>query len=544
MTESRSLAARALMALVLMLGFYALALAISGALLWIPYAEVAYLGRIHPKLALACIVAAGGVLWAIVPRPDRFEPPGPQLTRANAPALFVLIDQIARSTSQVGPSEVYLLNDVNAFVTQRGGVMGVGSRRVMGVGLPLVAHLTPAELAAVIAHEFGHYVSGDVGLGPWIYKTRGAIIRAVAATHETWLAVPFRVYAQLFLKTTLAVSREQEFVADRTAAAVAGREAAASALRRVATLAPAYDDYLQTELRPLVQAGCLPPVAAGFDRYLRHPRIAALMQTAASDRTTGAEVGEYDTHPPMADRIAALERLPRSTPAVSVASQGAVLTELDRHAKALMRYTLGAETMSRLKPITWGEAGEAVYARRWRETAEHFAEWLGARTVDGMPAGRKAFMQLGSALVEKREVDVTADDCVARAGYVLTAALGAALLRAGWVLETGPGQPLEVVKGGERLDPGMVMARLAEEESGAAEEWRATCERLELVGWPLASSQPDADARETAAAAASAAAGHALGAASARSGGRAPRRDVQDRAHKTAVRCLTDDSRV
>ena len=54
------------------------------------------------------------MLWAIVPRPDKFEPPGRQLTRANAPALFVLIDQIARSTSELPPAEVYLLNDVNA----------------------------------------------------------------------------------------------------------------------------------------------------------------------------------------------------------------------------------------------------------------------------------------------------------------------------------------------------------------------------------------------------------------------------------------------
>lgn len=491
MTESRSLAARALMALLLMVGFYALALGISGALLWIPYAEVVYLGRLHPKLALGCIVAAGGVLWAIVPRRDRFEPPGPQLTRTNAPALFVLIDQIARTTSQVPPSEVYLLNDVNAWVTQRGGVMGIGSRRVMGVGLPLLAHLKPAELAAVIAHEFGHYVSGDVGLGPWIYKTRAAIIRAVAATHETWLAMPFRVYAELFLKTTLAVSREQEFVADRTAAGAAGAEAAASALRRVAALAPAYDAYLHTELKPLVQAGFLPPVAAGFDRYLRQPRIAAFIETAASEHTTGAEVGEYDTHPPMADRIAALERLPQAPPAISV-PQGAALAHFDQHARALMRYALGPEMMSRLKSIAWDEAGEAVYAQRWREAAEHYAEWLGSRTVDDLPSGRQVFAKLGAALVGKSEVDLTAEERGARAQQVLTAALGAALLREGWALETGPGQPLELVKGSDRLDPAVVMARLAEEE-GAAAEWQATCQRLGVAGLRLASGQPAAN---------------------------------------------------
>ena len=75
MPNPRSLANRALLALLLIAGFYVLALGISGILLWIPYAEMVYLGRIHPKLALGCIVAAGAVLWAIVPRPINKENP-------------------------------------------------------------------------------------------------------------------------------------------------------------------------------------------------------------------------------------------------------------------------------------------------------------------------------------------------------------------------------------------------------------------------------------------------------------------------------------
>ena len=39
-------------------------------------------------------------------------------------------------TAQTMPEEVYVVNAVNAFVAQRGGIMGIGSRRVMGIGLP------------------------------------------------------------------------------------------------------------------------------------------------------------------------------------------------------------------------------------------------------------------------------------------------------------------------------------------------------------------------------------------------------------------------
>jgi Zn-dependent protease with chaperone function len=66
---------------------------------------------------------------------------------------------------------------MNAFVGDRGGIMGFGSRRIMGLGLPLLALLNISEFRAVLAHEFAHYYGGDTRLGPWVYKTRMAIIR-------------------------------------------------------------------------------------------------------------------------------------------------------------------------------------------------------------------------------------------------------------------------------------------------------------------------------------------------------------------------------
>ena len=138
MDTSRSLRTRAVMALLLMVGFYGFSLAIAGGLLWVPYAEYTYLDRVDGRIALFCVIGAGTILWALMPRIDRFEAPGPRLTPANAPYLFTIIEEVAKATSQPRPEEVYLLGEVNAFVTQRGGFMGFGSRRVMGVGLPLL----------------------------------------------------------------------------------------------------------------------------------------------------------------------------------------------------------------------------------------------------------------------------------------------------------------------------------------------------------------------------------------------------------------------
>jgi Zn-dependent protease with chaperone function len=157
MESARSLRTRAVLALVLMVGFYVFALIVAGALLWVPYAEFTYAHRnINGRLTLFCIVGGFTILWSIIPRIDKFTPPGPRLTPATAPKLFDMINDVAQSTSQPRPEEVYLLADVNAFVSSRGGWMGFGSRRVMGVGLPLIKGLSPAELRSVIGHEFGH----------------------------------------------------------------------------------------------------------------------------------------------------------------------------------------------------------------------------------------------------------------------------------------------------------------------------------------------------------------------------------------------------
>src|SRR5215467_4211225 len=137
-----SLKTRALVALALMIGFYLLALAVALGLLWVPYAEWKYLDRISGRLAIACLIGALVVLWSILPRRDKFEPPGPRIDEAGQPRLFAEVGSIARAIDQEMPHEVYLVPEVNAWVAQRGGLMGIGSRRVMALGLPLLSLLT------------------------------------------------------------------------------------------------------------------------------------------------------------------------------------------------------------------------------------------------------------------------------------------------------------------------------------------------------------------------------------------------------------------
>ena len=130
-------------------------------------------------LAVGAITCAAAILWSLAPRPDKFTPPGPVLNAASQPRLFSEISTIAAEFEEPMPAAVYLMLDTNAWVAQRGGMLGWGSRRVMALGLPVLAVLTISEFRAMLAHEFAHYYGGDTGVGPWIAKARDALGRSL-----------------------------------------------------------------------------------------------------------------------------------------------------------------------------------------------------------------------------------------------------------------------------------------------------------------------------------------------------------------------------
>ena len=258
--DAPSLARRAAIAIVLMVGFYALAAGMAFALAWIPYAALAFGHRFNFRLAFFCLGGAYLILRAIVPSRDRFEAPGPRLQPERQPRLFEEIRGIAGASGQEMPAEVYLVPDVNAWVAQRGGVMGVGGRRIMGLGLPLLQAVSVSEMRAIVAHEFGHYFGGDVKLGPVIYRTREALVRTVIALHQHsgFLQKPFEWYAALFFRVTHAVSRHQELQADALAARIAGADALARGLRTVHGAGLAFGTYWAQEVAPVLGPATCP----------------------------------------------------------------------------------------------------------------------------------------------------------------------------------------------------------------------------------------------------------------------------------------------
>jgi hypothetical protein len=387
------------------------------------------------------------------------------------------------------PVEVFLIRDVNAFVAHRGGVMGVGAHEVMGLGLPLLQALRVSELRAVVAHEFGHYLAGDVKLGPWVYKTREALVRTVIALagHSGALTRPFQWYATLFFRVSHAVSRQQELQADALSVRVAGAAAVAGGLRATHRAGLAFRGYWP-ELRSVLGAGFLPPVADGFARFMSQPAVVEGLRDALDREMREGKPDPYDTHPPLRERLAALPAEAAAAPAAAGAdaSEPLALSLLDDVAameRELMLHLKGARGPERLDDVRWEDVPASVYIPNWRKfLAEH-----GSRLAGLTPVGLIAlhWAGLGKRLALALHQD---DDPVGLADFAVGAALVVALADRQFTLHAAPGAPPVLIGDGVCLEPFRVRAGI--EAPGGPDGWRDFCAQTGIAEVDLGALVP------------------------------------------------------
>jgi Zn-dependent protease with chaperone function len=480
----QSLAARASVAVLLTIGFYLLALAVAGGLLVFVYAELRWGRHVYIKPTIFAVVGAGVILWSILPRWDRFTAPGPMLSAAKHPDLFRLLEEVARATGQQMPAEVYLVGDVNAWVMQRGGIMGFGSRRVMGLGLPLLQTVTVSQLRAILAHEFGHYHGGDTSLGPWIYKTRMALGRTIEnlAKSGGYLHKPFLWYGNLFMRVTQAISRAQELAADRLAATVAGARNAMDALIAVQRSGAAYDAYWQTEVIPVLSNGFRPPIAAGLTHFLGADSVSKSLQEHIDKELEAGVSDEFDSHPPLRERLDALKLVDDGTVAEASPLASTLLRDLDAlEQDFLLSIAADQSAVQRLSPIAWEESGDRVYLPVWKKNVEEHASALRDVRLAALP-DVKALPALAARLTLK---DVPDDERTQAASSILGCAIAVALAEDGWAVDARPGIQVTLSKGDHSIQPFAVSTRLGAGEM-TAEEWTAECGRVGVVDRALA----------------------------------------------------------
>lgn len=472
MHTSPSITRRATLAVLLMLGFYLLALTTIGVLILIPFATMMYsdhMNAVFLKIGFICLGSAGVILWSILPRLDKFVAPGPILDPNTHPQLFATLTSIAEATKQAMPAEVYLIGDMNAWVTQRGGFMGIGSRRVMGIGLPLLAVLNVSQLRAILAHEFGHYYGGDTKLGPWIYKTRSAIGRTIyeLGKRRPYLQAPFLFYGKLFLRITHAVSRQQEFAADEQAARLYGSRPLIEGLKRVQSTTPAFMCYYYNEMVPALRSGFRPPLVDGFRSFLNAPLITEEVVKHLNRETAEPSPDPYDTHPPTAQRIAVLQEYPEGDLPKHDPSAISLLENLEELEGQLIAPAGNQRAPQPLQPIAWHEVGMRVWIPIWDTYVRKYGQEL-----------------VGVPLLRLPDLCKKAYASDQQAYFTLGSAVAVALHLKGWNLLAELGEAVVLERDGANIKPFVVVPKLASGDL-PPESWYQLCMTHGIEDVPL-----------------------------------------------------------
>src|SRR3954470_8558573 len=260
------------------------------------------------RVAFPLVIATAGLLWWATVRalrPRRPSPAGVPVTRADAPALWQLVDAAATAAGVRPPAGLTVVAGATVALTERVRLTGLlGGRREVFLRLALLVAWDEPRLRAAVAHELAHGTPRLGRFAPMAYRGRVALARIVPRIPRRSPAGPIlRAYAAWYRGRDAPFAAEQELAADRVAAEFAGGRAAAEALRD----APALDGLQQLfhaeYLSPGWQAGHVPDdVFGGFLRVL-----AARADEMARLRAREPEPpGEWDPHPPLADRVAAL----------------------------------------------------------------------------------------------------------------------------------------------------------------------------------------------------------------------------------------------
>ena len=268
--------------------------------------------------------------------PERVE-----VTRAECPRLFALLDGLVRRTGCAFPKHVYLTTDTNACVFYNTGFWNIflPVRKNLEVGLGLFVGTSVGEVEGVVAHEFGHFAQSSMKVGSSV-SVAVTVIRNIVTGgdwFDRWMDHMPGVVALVAALATLLVrrgslwlyelvdagygrlSRQMEFDADGVAARTVGSDVFASVLCKLPVLAEAQEAH-QSVIGRLGRKGLVYPdyfegrrIVDGLSTKPHAPEISAdrLMtepaRVLAKSRVRVIVRGE--SHPPLEDRLANIHRL-------------------------------------------------------------------------------------------------------------------------------------------------------------------------------------------------------------------------------------------
>lgn len=331
----------------------------------------------------------------------KFDPPeGHRLAPGEAPALVAEVERLRRATGAPRLDGIVIDSELNAGAMSLPRALGLlGQRHYLVLGLPLLRALSPEQMSAVIAHEFGHFGGGHARFAGWIYHVRVSWMRVLHALSMQQAMLTgvfvrfFRWYAPYFNAYSFVLARDNEYQADATAARVVGAETMGASLVRTELSARHLHEDFWPDVQRSVSTREQPPAR------LYAEMAAGLVTARAADaerlqQALERRPGYDDTHPTLQQRLQALGAQPGLAPAPVVSAADAWLGPLLPDLEANFSAEWHAQVVER-----WGEEHAQSLEARTRLEALEAADGEGTRT----PEQRLEYARLIES--ERPEVD-------------------------------------------------------------------------------------------------------------------------------------------
>jgi Zn-dependent protease with chaperone function len=301
-------------------------------------------------------------LWIRFP-----EPEGVPADAKSAPHLFAEVESIRNSINGPRVHRVLMSDSLNAAIVQvpKLGILG-WQKNFLILGLPLLQSFSLEEVRFVIAHEFGH-LSGNHGrFSGWLYRVRGSWIRLLELREQQESGQFLNGVVTGFVKWyvphlsayTFVLSRQQEYEADKDAAALTSPEIAATALKRLSVLSSHQADFWNS----VRKEDCRTHSSVPDGLYAR--LVWTLKQSASPEQQKKAvrlafadDTDSSDTHPCLRERV---ERFQASSPLDLAASS---LPDVVQSASSVLLGDKEALFME-----TFNQQWSSAYASMWAAT--------------------------------------------------------------------------------------------------------------------------------------------------------------------------------
>jgi hypothetical protein len=390
--------------------------------------------------AVVAVVLVGSrrSLAALIPSRVRRPLPGVELGRVAEPVIWALVDSVSGQLGQPRPDGVRVVLEGRATVT--GGTVILPICNLVG--------LSCAELRVVIAGELGRLAGGARGAS-WIGTAADSLSRTMVGLERerSVLRYPLRPYARAFFGLTRRLAGDRAASGEAIAANAYGRDLVVCTRRRTESVAIGFDWFWRAEVKPFLERGWRPPIAASFAAFLDAPDVRKRGLWLSCDEPTG---------------------------------------DLLQDAEAVETALLGAQAGS-LVAVDWQDAAARIALIVW---ADH------ARQDPRAGAGVRVW-EVGQ-VVEATIGACAGDEPRLRAAMVsLGAGLALALAGDGWRVGRLPGRTPSLCKGGVVIAPDVEIARLWSGRLTAA-AWIDRCAGLGIGDLRVVGGEPETAWREAA----------------------------------------------